>query len=70
MREQEEMQKELDAKIREWERKIKEHHKNVGGAQAGSKHTTQAQKTQRVLENRLDQVHTDIDLIIDHDLFP
>ncbi|BFZ23745.1 hypothetical protein BsWGS_26784 [Bradybaena similaris] len=55
MREQEEMQKELDAKIKEWERKIKEHHKNVGGAQAGSKHTTQSQKTHRVLENRLDQ---------------
>ncbi|CAG5135520.1 unnamed protein product [Candidula unifasciata] len=55
MKEQEEMQKELDAKIREWERKIKEHHKNVGGAQTGTKHTTQAQNTQRVLENRLDQ---------------
>lgn len=54
---EEELQKELDAKIREWERKIKEHHKNVGGAHTGSQHTVQIQKTHLVLENRLDQVN-------------
>uniref|UniRef100_A0A0B7B968 ODAD1 central coiled coil region domain-containing protein n=1 Tax=Arion vulgaris TaxID=1028688 RepID=A0A0B7B968_9EUPU len=55
MKEQEGMQKELDAKIREWERKIKEHHKNVGGVNTGTQHTTESQKIQHVLENRLDQ---------------
>ncbi|RUS82977.1 hypothetical protein EGW08_009262 [Elysia chlorotica] len=55
MKEEDEMQKELDAKIREWEKKIKEQHKNMGGVHMSSQHTTQMQKTQRVLENRLDQ---------------
>ena len=56
MKEEDEMQRELDAKIREWEKKIKEQHKNMGGVHMSSQHTTQMQKTQRVLENRLDQV--------------
>ena len=56
MKEEEEMQRELDIKIREWEKKIKEQHKNMGGVHMSSQHTTQMQKTQRVLENRLDQV--------------
>ena len=49
-------QAELDAKIREWEMKIKDQHKNMGGVHMSSQHTTQTQKTLRVLENRLDQV--------------
>lgn len=55
MKEEDEMQKELDAKIREWEKKIKLQHKNMGGVHMSSQHTTQIQKTQRVLDNRLDQ---------------
>jgi len=55
MREEEELQIELDAKIKEWERKIKTQHKNMGGVHMSSQHTTQMQKTQRVLDNRLDQ---------------
>lgn len=48
-------QQELDAEIREWENKIKEQHKNMGGIHMSTQHTTQTQKTTRVLENRLDQ---------------
>ena len=47
---------ELDAKIREWEKKIKVQHKNMGGIHMSSQHTVQTQKTIRTLENRLDQV--------------
>ena len=47
---------ELDAKIREWERKIKNQHKNMGGVHMSSQHTVQTQKTLRTLENRLDSV--------------
>ncbi|XP_067659008.1 coiled-coil domain-containing protein 63-like [Haliotis asinina] len=46
---------ELDAKIREWEKKIRNQHKNMGGVHMSAQHTTQTQKTVRVLENRLDQ---------------
>lgn len=45
---------ELDAKIREWEKKINHQHKNMGGIHMSSKHTVQTQKTIRTLENRLD----------------
>jgi len=47
---------ELDAKIRDWEKKIKHQHKNMGGVHMSSQHTVQTQKTIRTLENRLDQV--------------
>lgn len=47
---------ELDAKIRDWERKIKHLHKNMGGIHMSSQHTVQTQKTIHTLENRLDQV--------------
>lgn len=46
---------ELDAKIREWERKIKQQHRNMGGVHMSAQHTVQTQKTMRTLENRLDQ---------------
>lgn len=48
-------QTDLDSKIKEWEAKIKDQHKNMGGVHMSSQHTTQTQKTIRVLENRLDQ---------------
>jgi len=47
---------EYDAKIREWEKKIKHQHKNMGGIHMSSSHTVQTQKSIRTLENRLDQV--------------
>lgn len=50
------MHTELDAKIREWEKKIRNQHKNMGGVHMSSQHTVQTQKTIRTLENRLDQV--------------
>nr|KAG5696204.1 hypothetical protein BaRGS_021689 [Batillaria attramentaria] len=54
-------QKELDAKIREWEQKIKDQQKNMGGVHMSSQHTSQTQKTIRVLENRLDQLRDEIE---------
>ena len=56
MKEEEDLQIELDAKIREWEKKIKGQHKNMGGCHMSAQHTTQMEKTKRVLDNRLDQV--------------
>jgi len=55
---------ELDAKIREWERKIKNQHKNMGGVHMSSQHTVQTQKTLRTLENRLDQSKTKFNSIL------
>lgn len=46
---------ELDAKIRDWEKKIKQQHRNMGGVHMSAQHTVQTQKTLRTLENRLDQ---------------
>ena len=48
---------ELEAKNREWERKIKAQHRNMGGVHMSAQHTVQTQKTLRTLENRLDQVN-------------
>lgn len=56
--EEKQMHTELDAKIREWEKKIRNQHKNMGGVHMSSQHTVQTQKTIRTLENRLDQVRT------------
>ncbi|CAH1775288.1 unnamed protein product [Owenia fusiformis] len=50
-----ENQKELDAKIREWEKKIRDQHKNMGGIHMSRQHTIKTQKNVRVLENRLDK---------------
>lgn len=46
----------MDQKIREWEKKIKEQHKGMGGIHMSAQHTIQIQKTIRTLGNRLDQV--------------
>ena len=54
--EEKKMHIELDAQIREWEKRIKGQHKNMGGVHMSSQHTVQMQKTVRTLENRLDQV--------------
>ena len=61
-----EEQMDLDAKIREWENKIKQQHKNMGGVHMSSQHTTQTQKTVRVLENRLDQVQSTLSRLHPH----
>jgi len=55
MKEEDELQQELDAKIKEWSKKIKNQHKNMGGVHMSAQHTTQMEKTKRVLDNRLDQ---------------
>lgn len=53
--EEKKMHIELDAQVREWEKRIKGQHKNMGGVHMSSQHTVQMQKTLRTLENRLDQ---------------
>ncbi|XP_013397891.1 coiled-coil domain-containing protein 63-like [Lingula anatina] len=45
---------ELDAKIKEWERKIHAQHKNMGGVHMSALHTAKVHKQTRVLENKLD----------------
>ncbi|KAJ8321073.1 hypothetical protein KUTeg_002660 [Tegillarca granosa] len=55
---------ELDAKIREWEKKIKQQHKNMGGVHMSSSHTVQTQKTIRTLENRLDKCKKEFNTIL------
>ena len=49
-------QAELDAKMKEWQCKIEQLHKDMSGVHTSSKHTTNTDKTVRVRENRLDQV--------------
>lgn len=46
----------LTAEQKEWERKIKEQHKMMGGVHMSSAHTAKTQKEIRTLENRLDKV--------------
>ena len=46
----------LTAEQKEWEKKIKEQHKNMGGVHMSSAHTAKTQKEIRTLENRLDKV--------------
>ncbi|CAL1535497.1 unnamed protein product [Lymnaea stagnalis] len=55
MKAEDEKQRELDAEIKKWEKKVKEQQKNMGGSNMSSQHNTQMNKTQLVLENRLDQ---------------
>jgi len=46
-------QEELDAEIREWEKKIRNQHKNMGGVHMSGQHNVKVQKTVRKLENQL-----------------
>ena len=46
----------LTAEQKEWERKIKEQHKKMGGVHMSAAHTAKTQKEIRTLENRLDKV--------------
>ncbi|ESO88792.1 hypothetical protein LOTGIDRAFT_218971 [Lottia gigantea] len=55
MEEERKKQAELDAKIRESEKKLRSQHRDMGGVHMSSTHTTQTQKAARVLETRLDQ---------------
>ena len=48
--------RELDAKIHEWERKIKLKRREVGGTNAGANFAAHSKKKEKVFENRLDHV--------------
>lgn len=47
---------ELDVKIREWEKKIRQKQTEIGGANAADTFNANVRKQERVLENRLDTV--------------
>lgn len=47
---------ELDIKLREWEKKIKQKQTEVGGANVAVTFNANVKKQERVLENRLDTV--------------
>ena len=51
-----ELSAELDAKLREWEKKIRQKQSEIGGANAADTFNTNVRKQERVLENRLDTV--------------
>jgi ribosomal protein S4 len=46
----------LDAKLREWEKKIRQKQTEIGGANAAITFNANVRKQDRVLENRLDTV--------------
>jgi hypothetical protein len=50
------LHKELDAEIREWEKKLKKTHKNMGGVHMSAAHTQKVSKDVRKLENQLQLV--------------
>jgi 2',3'-cyclic-nucleotide 2'-phosphodiesterase (5'-nucleotidase family) len=56
IKEEKEKSKELDAKIQEWEKKLRNKRREVGGSNAGSNFNAHAKKQEKVLENRLDHV--------------
>ena len=48
--------KELDAKLLEWEKKIRAKRREVGGSNAGAQFAATSKKQEKVFENRLDTV--------------
>jgi hypothetical protein len=46
----------LDAKLLEWEKKIRHKRKEIGGSNAGSQFAANSKKQEKVFENRLDNV--------------
>ena len=50
--------KEIEVKIQEWERKIRNKRREVGGTNAGANFAAHSKKQEKVLENRLDHVIT------------
>ena len=51
---------ELNAEIREWEKKKREQQKRAGGSASSSQHTTKTSKDIRKLENRLQLVSNEV----------
>lgn len=56
IKDEKERGKDLDLKLKEWERKIRNKRREVGGSNAGSNFSTSAKKQEKVFENRLDHV--------------
>ena len=50
------LEKEVAAEIREWQRKLKSQHKTMGGVHMSSQHTSQMLKNVHKLENQLQLV--------------
>lgn len=51
-----ELSTELDVKLREWEKKLRQKQTEIGGANAADTFNANVRKQERVLENRLDTV--------------
>lgn len=56
IKQEKESGKELDSKIQEWEKKLRNKRREIGGTNAGSNFQANAKKQEKVLENRLDHV--------------
>lgn len=54
IREAKEEGRELDIKLLEWEKKIRNKRREVGGSNAGAQFAANSKKQEKVLENRLD----------------
>lgn len=54
IKDEKEKGKELDLKLREWEKKLKIKRKEVGGANAGANFAAHSKKQEKIFENRLD----------------
>ena len=56
IKQEKETHEELDAKLKEWRKKIKDQHKNMGGVNMSRAHVMQTQKKVTKLENTLQLV--------------
>ena len=56
IKDEKERARDLDTKLREWERKIRNKRREIGGSNAGANFSTQSKKQEKTFENRLDHV--------------
>jgi hypothetical protein len=66
IQDEKELSSDLDAKLREWEKKIRQKQTETGGANVAVTFNANVKKQERVLENRLDTVGASIRLYINH----
>ena len=64
IKDEKERARDLDVKLREWERKIRNKRREIGGSNAGANFSTQSKKQEKTFENRLDHVSSSCSLLI------
>ena len=57
IRDEKDKGKDLELKLQEWEKKIRNKRREVGGSNAGANFTAHSKKQEKVFENRLDHVN-------------